>query len=275
MTMTSHRADQAAFEFALAELTIGISALTDRVHLIDLPSAVRHAEILIITQHRPGTADASVPSALQGQARIVNLDSLGVAKSRNAALDLASGPYLLFGDDDVSLYPGGVVRAIRHLQSTGAALALGCAVDDARRSRGRRSARTRPLTLRNSGRAATYLMLVDVEQVRRSGVRFDERFGAGVPNYLGDEYIFIADLLRAGLRCDSVPFVFGMHPAHSSGALWSIGRDLPARAAAIERAWGSRALIPKAAIAAKNWSKVRSVRNASRFVFSRHRAQGQ
>ncbi|MGC4176018.1 hypothetical protein [Demequina sp.] len=253
-----------------ADLTIGYSSLTDRVRTIEVPTSAKAAEVLILTQRRPGAPDAVVPRALEERASVVALDSLGVAKSRNAAISMAGRTYLLFGDDDVAIYLKGVLDAARHLERTGAALALGCAVDDSRRTRGRRSARAQRLTLRNSGRAATYLMLIDVEQVRSSGVRFDERFGAGMPNYLGDEYIFIADLLRAGLRCDAVPFVVGMHPSHSSGALWSIGRDLPARAAAIERAWGSRAMIPKAAIAAKNWGKIRNVRAAAAFVFRRH-----
>jgi len=251
-------------------LTIGYSSLTDRVHAIDVPSASHGAEVLVITQHRPGTVHTAMPHALAARARVDALDSLGVAKSRNRAIDIAGRRYLLFADDDVSIYMSGVTAALDHLQRTGAALVLGYAVDDHRRTRGRRSTRPHRLTLRNSGRAATYLMLIDVDKVRASGVRFDERFGAGMSNYLGDEYIFIADLLRAGLRCDAVPYVFGMHPTHSSGALWSIGRDLPARAAAIERAWDSRAIVPKAAIAAKNWGKIRSLRGATRFVINRH-----
>lgn len=254
-----------------ADLTIAWSSLTHRVRDIAAPSAATAAELLIITQHRPGAADAVVPHAFDGRVRVVALDSLGVARSRNAAIDLAARRFLLFADDDVAIYLNGVLAAAEHLARTGAALALGHAVDDRRRMRGRQSPRARRLTLRNSGRAATYLMLVDVAQIRASGVRFDENFGAGVHNYLGDEYIFIADLLKAGLRGDSVPNVFGMHPSQSSGALWSVGRDLPARAAAIERAWGSRAVVPKAAIAAKNWGRIRNVRTAARFVLSRHR----
>lgn len=273
MTVVSSRQDPATREgvsATLAELTIAYSSLTERVHGIEVPQAAGAAELLIITQRRPGAADAVVPRALAGRVNVVDLPSLGVAKSRNAALELAGRRYLLFGDDDVAIYLSGILDAVRYLDRTGAALALGCAVDDSRRTRGRRSFRPQRLTLRNSGRAATYLMLVDVDQVRASGVRFDEDFGAGVPNYLGDEYIFIADLLRAGLRCDSVPYVYGMHPAHSSGVLWSVGRDLPARAAAIERAWRSRAILPKAGIAAKNWGRIRSLRAAGRFVLRRH-----
>jgi len=263
-------ADDARARISAADLTIAYSSLTDRVKNIELPRAASAAELLIVTQRRDGAEDAVVPGAISGTASVTALDSLGVAKSRNVALAKAGRRFLLFADDDVAIYLGGVLDAATHLARTGAALALGCAVDDSRHTRGRRSTHPEKLTLLNSGRAATYLMLVDVEQVRASGVRFDERFGAGMPNYLGDEYIFIADLLHAGLRGHSVPQVFGMHPAQSSGVLWSVGRDLPARAAAIERAWGSRAVLPKAGIAVKNWGKIRSVRAAARFVFARH-----
>lgn len=220
-----------------AALTIGWSTLAVRAGGIRVPAGPRSAELLVCVQGDPRPA---VPPGM----RVVAVPGVGVARSRNAAIDHAGRRYLLFCDDDVLPDVDGVLEAVAHLRRTGRALALGRAVDPDGRPRKRHPRGVRRLTRWNSARAATYEMLVDVEQVRRAGVRFDERFGAGATYYLGDEFIFIADLLRAGLRGDAVPVVVGTHPAESSGSQWG-GADGHARAVALNRALGRWAVVAR------------------------------
>ena len=52
----------------------------------------------------------------------------------------------------------------------------------------------------NSAKAETYEIMVRIESIRNAGIKFDENFGAGADNYLGDEYIFIADSIKKGLK---------------------------------------------------------------------------
>ena len=99
----------------------------------------------------------------------------------------------------------------------------------------RRSAR---LHRWNSGKAATYEMIVRRAALSTAGVRFDEEFGAGAEKYLGDEYILIADALRRGLRCRFFPHVVAVHPRTSSGSGFGTARDAAARAAVFERVFG-------------------------------------
>jgi hypothetical protein len=81
-------------------------------------------------------------------------------------------------------------------------------------------------------------MMIRVAEIRRLGIRFDESFGAGVENYLGDEYIFIADLIRAGGQGVFVPIVTAIHPEDSSGSGWGTARDRVARARVFQRVFG-------------------------------------
>ena len=254
-----------------ADLSLGFSSLVERVGGIRVPDSAADVEVLIITQRRDDSpVSPEVPEALRDRARLISLDSSGVAKSRNAAIDNAGRRYLLFADDDIVIQPDGVVAAARRLAESGAAIALCRAVDEGGHLRKNYPDGIQKLTLRNSGKAATYEMVIDVEKVREAGVRFDERFGAGAPNFLGDEYIFIADLLRAGLRGESVPIIVAQHPEESSGSRWSVGGDLEARAKAIERAWNSRGTIAKSAFAWRNRHKFGSARDVWKFVSRRH-----
>ena len=236
--MPHHRSDLAE------QLTVCYSALSHRVVDIRPPD---HPELDVVVLVQGDGA----PAAPDGT-RVVHLDSLGVARSRNAALDLASRRFLLFADDDVLIDMHGVLEGVRRLRSAGAAIALGRATDPEGRLRKRYHRDGTELTMFNSAKAATYEILVDLHQIRARGVRFDERFGAGTDQHLGDEYIFISDALRAGLRGVTVGEVFGTHPADSSGGRWGTETDRRARALVLNRVFGRWALPVRVAFAARH-----------------------
>ena len=231
-------------------LTIAYSTLAARMHRISLAGIAPDIEVLVCVQSGPPSCEVEL-----SRARFVLVPGTGVAKSRNASMDHAGGRYLLFCDDDVTVNLPGVAEGIHHLQQTGHALALGQGMDPSGLMRKKYPRFVTPLTAFNSAKAATYEMLIDLEQVRARGIRFDMRFGAGTDLHLGDEYIFIVDLLRAGLSCDAVPFVFGMHPRVSSGSEWGSARDSHARAVALNRVFGRWALVARVAFGLKNRAK--------------------
>jgi hypothetical protein len=252
------------------DLTVGFSSLADRASAIVVPGADVASECVVVLQTGGSATDADRlaqdVARLEGDgARVVVLDSRGVARSRNEVLRQARTRYVLFSDDDVTVDRDGVAAAVGHLKVTGHALALGRAVDDTGQFRKAYPEQVTALTLYNSARAATYEMVVDVEQSTAAGVWFDERFGAGAPLYLGDEYIFIADLLRAGAKADAVPFTVAMHPVDSSGSRWGTDADVDARSAALSRALGRRAWWVKPLFAARHLREL-GMRGALRFV---------
>ncbi|MBR7742080.1 glycosyltransferase [Phycicoccus sp. BSK3Z-2] len=263
MTMTTP--ERAASTSPLADLSVCYSSLRERVGRIDPPRDPA-VEVVVLVQG-PGPVP-DVPGA-----RTVRLGSLGVARSRNAALDVAGRRYLLFCDDDVEVDLDGVAAGIERLRRTGAAIALGRGTSPDRTLRKRYSPDGTPLTLLNSAKAATYELLVDVEQVRAHGVRFDHRFGAGAQYYLGDEYVFIADALRAGLRGVAVAEVFGTHPATSSGSRWGTEADRAVRAVVLNRVFGRHALPARVAFAARRLPRL-GPRAALRFALDGRRPLG-
>lgn len=249
------------------QLTVGYSSLASRVAQIR-PPALDEIEVVLCVQGA-GPDEGPVPPA--GVDRVVHVPGVGVARSRNAAMDATTRRYLLFADDDVEICVDGVLAAVEHLRRTGKALALGRGVDpDGRLRKHYLTDRPTPLTLLNSAKAATYELLVDVEQVRRAGVRFDERFGAGVENYLGDEYLFVADALRAGLRGTALPHVFGVHPGVSSGSRWG-GRDLHVRAVVLNHVFGPVAPVARLAFGLRRRRQIGGLRRLRQFVVNNAR----
>lgn len=252
----------------MLKLTIGFSTLADRAAGIELPQG--DFEFLVCVQ---GLAAAELPAelaALAGRARVESVPGLGVAKSRNRTIDLAAGEYLIFGDDDIRFDSQALEQAVALLDAEPEiALLLVAAKDFAGVSRKRYPTSRVRLSRFNSARAATYEMLVRVSAVRELGVRFDEDFGAGVENYLGDEYIFICDLLSRGARCEFAPIFVASHPVESSGSRWGSARDRLARARVFGRVFGGWAPLVRLGFGLRRLRELGGLANLARFVLGR------
>lgn len=226
-------------------LTIAYSTLGERWRSIRFPDPDPEIEVIVVAQEA---------SAVFGRpdVRAVACEGRGVARSRNRALSEAAGQYLLFADDDIVFDMAEVRAAVEAMDiDSGVDLLLARSVDEHGRLRKRYSNRRR-LSKWNAAKAATYEMIVRVDAVRRAGVCFDERFGAGVDQYLGDEYIFIVDLLRAGSRCENWPRPIAEHPADSSGMRYGTAADASARSAVFDRVFGRWALPVKLGFLLRN-----------------------
>jgi glycosyltransferase involved in cell wall biosynthesis len=246
----------------MKKLTVGYSVLADRAKNITPPQNADW-ELLIITQG--GEAAKRFPQAKQ-----LSLETTGVAKSRNVAIENAGGEYLVFADDDIVFSEQGLQEAITYLdQNQDVSLVLCRASDTEGKLRKTYPQEIEVLGLFNSAKAATYEMIVRVADVKRLGVRFDERFGAGVENYLGDEYIFIVDLIRAGGRARFLPITIASHPEVSSGSGWGTNRDRVARAKVFSRVFGPLAPAARLAFGLRRLRELGGLGNLVRFVFGR------
>jgi len=245
-------------------LTFGFSTTSQRIKNLKRPESSISHEVLVLVQN-PKEASYVFDTP---KAKLVELKSVGVAKSRNAALKYASGKYLIFGDDDITFKDSGIQKAIDYLESNpDCSIILAQAEDETGALRKRYENKVTPLKLTNSARAATYELIVRVEDIRKAGVNFDEEFGAGAKNYLGDEYIFIADCLRKGLKGSRFPQVVAIHPTESSGSRWGSDEDLAARAKVFTRVFGWFAPFARAGFLLRTKQKRPSIYRSMKFIF--------
>jgi hypothetical protein len=91
-------------------------------------------------------------------------------------------------------------------------------------------------------------------------------FGAGAENYLGDEYIFITDLLKKGGKGVFLPLTIAIHPEESSGSRWGTESDLRARAQVFQRVFGRYAPFVRTAFYLKNFRKFGGFSNLAKFI---------
>jgi glycosyltransferase involved in cell wall biosynthesis len=262
----------------MASLTFGYSTLANRLSNIQLPDLEKHPDWDVLITVQSGTAQLPTEDQLSKAPKgekvaLLSYAGTGVTKIRNQVLNNAKGRYVIFADDDIVFNESGLVQAISHMQKTGIGLLLGQAVDQTGKLRKSYPAKVEVLNKLNSAKAATYEMIVDLEQIKAQGVIFDEDFGAGAPvTYLGDEYIFICDLISAGVKCEFVPLVLATHPTESSGSGWGTDRDRKARALIFDRAFkGNRTFpyIARAAFGLRKIGKELSIKTWLQFVFKR------
>jgi len=262
----------------MVSLTFGFSTLANRLSNISLPDLSNHPDwdVLITVQsgNEQSPTEAELAKAPTGKnVEVLSFPGVGVTKLRNQVIKNAKGKYLIFSDDDIVFDEKGLVEAISYLEKTGAGLLLGQAVDENGKLRKSYPSQVQRLNKFNSAKAATYEMIVDLEQVRAAGVLFDENFGAGAEKtYLGDEYIFICDLVSAGIRCDFVPIVLASHPTESSGSGWGTDRDRVARALIFDRAFKGNRTLPfmaRVAFGLRKIGKGLTLGTYMRFIFKR------
>ena len=213
-------------------LTIGYSTLAEREKNIQFLDSFQN---LVIVQGST-TVATTQPSK---QYKRIELPSRGVAKSRNAAISNAETKYLLFGDDDIVFNEDSINSSIAYLENhPEISMLLLQAVDENSVLRKRYPTKAHSLKLTNSAKAATYEMIIRVADFKSKSIYFDENFGAGAKNYLGDEYILIADALRAGLKGQFLPIIIATHPAESSGNVRNTKSDALARSQIFSRVFG-------------------------------------
>ena len=257
----------------MLKLTLGYSTLASRVEGMVEPPKHDGWEVAIVVQNPGGSnweTDRSHQLSQRQDLSIEVLESKGVAKSRNRAIWLARAEYLVFSDDDISFDTAGLEAALRFMDlNPKYSLLLAQATDPTGMLRKRYPKKVTKLNAFNSARAATYEMIIRVDAIRQFGVQFDERFGAGAPNYLGDEYIFIVDLLRAGGKAVFAPITIATHPIESSGSRWGSDSDRRARAVIFTRVFGAFAPFIRLPFGLRRLRELGSIKNLVLFVLGR------
>jgi hypothetical protein len=242
-------------------LTIAYSVLDSGLGNITLPAQRPDVEILVIVQGNGGTVPA------RDDVRAIRLTSRGVTASRNEAIREAAGEVLVFGEEGVTWVEQGVNQMLDiFADNPRLAVFLGRAIDEHANLRKRYPAYREPATQWNAARVGTIELAVRPELLRRAGVLFDESFGAGTDNFLGDEFIFVADANRAKLKVEYFPVTISAHPRESSGVAFGTDRDARARARVFDRVFGVLAPVMRAAMWLRNPARFGSVTRGVRFV---------
>ncbi|KAA0912326.1 glycosyltransferase [Aquicoccus porphyridii] len=218
-------------------ITVAISTIGERLGGLDLPAPCPGLDYVVLVQ-KPGTTPCPEAIAARPDVSVHILDTIGLSRSRNTAFDVATGSLLVFADDDMTLDPAGFHRLARAFAEDPK---LGFAAgwrSDRLPGTGRRG-RVHRLHHFNAGRVCAPELMVRRDTIDAAGLRFDPDFGLGARFGLGEEYVFVTDALKAGLKGLSLPVAVGRHPSESTGDNWQRPDLMRARMAMLKRVFGA------------------------------------
>ncbi|MEI9906781.1 MAG: glycosyltransferase family A protein [Actinomycetota bacterium] len=249
----------------LPKLTVGFSALAERVANIEIPEFTLPIDVLISIQN-PDQIKYSLPTSTF-PIRVIESRERGVAKSRNVVVANAKTEYLVFADDDAVVIPRGVEEVVAYLDlHADCDLVLAMATDEHGKLRKSYATKETKLHRFNSAKAGTIEMVVRVDSIKKRNVKFDENFGAGSKNRVGDEYVLISDLLKSGGSGVFLPIAIASHPTSSSGHLSGDDDILMSRAKVFTRVFGFWAPIIRAAFYLRRKRKAFRLSEFLRFI---------
>ena len=153
--------------------------------------------------------------------QIHELNSVGVTKSRNYAIDNACNDFLWFMDDDVVVVADQVEKTISKLTNSHVGFFV-CEVCDEKHQKRKKylveGAAYNRMRVLNIG---TIEVIVNLKEVRKAGVRFPEFMGAGTSLPVSDEAVFLARLISRNIQGVHVGTTPLIHPAESSGTIFT------------------------------------------------------
>jgi hypothetical protein len=242
------------------EITVAIATLGPRMAQIVLPPPTAGLRYAVFVQSPPALMQPSTRADVSYTA----LETLGLSHSRNSALAQCETPLLVFADDDIALETAGLLEL-------GACLTQNPQLGFAAGWRAGRLPQTGPraghyrLHKRTSGRICAPELMIRTAAVRDAGLHFDTDFGVGAAYPVGEDFIFVCDMLDAGLRGDAFPIITGSHDGISTGDVWSDATILVARRKVLERCFGKAAPFVKLAYALRHRKRLGGVSGAWRF----------
>jgi glycosyltransferase involved in cell wall biosynthesis len=177
--------------------------------------------------------------------KVINMSSFGLSKSRNTALENASGPLCLIADDDIRYKNGFLDDVIPSINSTKGVAMHGFTLRMEPGGKYHRNYKILNQLLRKEELLGinSIEMLFNLNEVRKTAVRFNEFFGLGSALPVGEEYIFARELMAKGLTYYQHETVLGYHPEESTGKHQSDPQIIAANAAIRFHLYGSIAYL--------------------------------
>jgi len=152
----------------------------------------------------------------------------GLSRNRNHCLRHATGRICLVADDDIEFLPGWHIALYEafqlHAQATFITFALMGAEHQAKREY---PDETTPHSLRSAFRVVSSEIAFDLDRVRAARVGFNEHLGIGTPVGLGEENVFLRDLMTKGAKGWFVPETLVRNGPQTTGErlMASLGRQ--------------------------------------------------
>lgn len=184
-------------------LQVVISTIDNNIENIN-PKTLQYNNLIIINQKTK--IELSVDKEERYKESIFNnvkwIDVLdkGLSRSRNLGLSLTNSEYLYLTDDDIILNTDFSKVVLQSFKDNPEADVLAFNVEGIKKRKKKKN-----ISLLNSFKLSSVQLVFRVSFIKKNRLKFDERFGAGAEFKMGEENIFLVDLLKAKAKIIYIP----------------------------------------------------------------------
>lgn len=129
----------------------------------------------------------------------------GLSRSRNRAIDASNADICILADDDMFYSPDYKRTVRKAYDKYPDADIIAFYVDSEDAAIYKKPLREGRINLLTSMKLRSVQLTFKRKSIAENDIRFREEFGAGAEYYMGEENIFLADCIRAGMKVYSVP----------------------------------------------------------------------
>lgn len=189
--------------------------------------------------------------------RMISCNALGISKSRNKALENATGDICIICDDDV-VYEDDLINIVKEcFESDETADIITFKIktpegDDFKNYRNEEFYHNKRSILKTSSIEIAFRL----DSLKKKGIKFDESFGLGANYVSGEENIFLMDSINNGLKIKYIPKVIGKHPKESSGYVLD-EKGIYSKGALFYRLFGLKCLYLNLAFVLKKYKEIK------------------
>ncbi|EFC0392434.1 glycosyltransferase family 2 protein [Escherichia coli] len=154
------------------------------------------------------------------QIRYFYQNSKGVTKSRNYAIDVCTTKYIWFMDDDITFDYDNIHQlygVLKKINCDNVSVCLTRIKDENGQPRKKYPQSGKIYNKRKIISVGTIEIIADATFLKRNDIKFDENFGAGAAYPVGDEALFLNDVLDSNGSIYHFDLYFLFHPKDSSG----------------------------------------------------------
>lgn len=188
----------------------------DELHLSDRNI---DGNILIVNQ----TDNEKVYEDKVHHIKMINMLGIGTSRSRNCAIDNASGDICIIADDDISYVPDylQIVSSAFETNPSADIITFQIITPDGAPFKANYMPNERWHNLRTVLKGASIEIAFRRQSIINTGLKMNGEFGLGSRYRIHDDVIFLADAVKAGLKVKYIPVPLVIHPAESSGTMYN------------------------------------------------------
>lgn len=222
----------------MINVSIAVSTYSNRIEQLVLKE---HPDVEYIIVHQsPCDISPNMKIILDNRDDVFYIPSetIGLSKSRNIAINNATGKYIIIMDDDVDYSFDNIDKLIKCMDEDGVDIGTYYhRYTDGNTTKNKKHAFIHNRF--NIANPSSIDICIRRKSIVDSGVLFDEHFGLGTEYPSGEEMIFLSDCMNANLLLKRYPIEICTHPPLTSGSdFYSTKEKISAKREMFRRVYG-------------------------------------